>query len=111
MDHMYYTLNGHEVVPVPTFPAELYEGDKDARRVGWTEIDAECHVSTVFLALNHNYFPGGEPVLFETMIFGGKYSEYQWRYHTWDEAEAGHNAIVRALQEGQHPEVYLETAL
>lgn len=48
-------------------------------------------VSTVFLGLDHS-FGGGRPVLFETMIFGGKSDGYQERYHTWKEAEAGHEA-------------------
>ena len=46
-------------------------------------------VSTVFLGLDHA-FDGGTPLLFETMIFGGEHDEYQERYATWDEAEAGH---------------------
>lgn len=46
-------------------------------------------VSTVFLGLDHS-FGNGKPLLFETMIFGGDHDEYQERYSTWDEAEAGH---------------------
>ena len=48
-------------------------------------------VSTVFLGMDHS-FGGGLPVLFETMIFGGKHDRYQERYHTWKEAESGHEA-------------------
>ena len=63
-------------------------------------------VSTVFLGHDHNLFgkDGDEPILFETMVFkqserfgSGKektYEEPQWRYHTWDDAEAGHNKVV-----------------
>ena len=33
-------------------------------------------------------------ILFETMIFGGQYDDYQWRYSTYEEAEAGHNSLL-----------------
>lgn len=50
----------------------------------------DARVSTVFLGMDHS-FGGGLPLLFETMIFGGKHDGYQERYHTWAEAEAGHD--------------------
>jgi hypothetical protein len=46
-------------------------------------------VSTVFLGIDHA-FGGSVPMLFETMIFGGKHDEYQERCSTWDEAEQMH---------------------
>lgn len=46
-------------------------------------------VSTVFLGLDHQ-FGDGEPLVFETMIFGGEHDLYQDRYATWDEAVEGH---------------------
>ena len=54
-------------------------------------------VSTVFLGLDHNFLGNGEPQFFETMIFGGKHDEYQERYATWDEAEAGHKRAVELV--------------
>jgi hypothetical protein len=39
----------------------------------------------------------GSPVLFETMVFGGEYDEYQERYHTYDEAEEGHKRICEMV--------------
>jgi hypothetical protein len=56
-------------------------------------------ISTVFLGLNHA-FPGGRPLWFETMIFGGPHSEFQERYETWEEAEAGHAKAVQLAREG-----------
>jgi len=59
----------------------------------------EIKVSTVFLGIDHA-FGSGPPLLFETMIFGGKYDEYQERYSTWAQAEAGHEvacALVRGF--------------
>lgn len=47
------------------------------------------HISTVFLGLDHNFWGGGKPIVFETMIFGGQHLQYQTRYCEWDEAEEG----------------------
>jgi hypothetical protein len=64
--------------------------EDDMRRVAFDE-NGDIRVSTVFLGLDHNLY-GDRPELFETMIFGGPHDEEQWRYATWDEAEAGHKA-------------------
>jgi hypothetical protein len=77
---------------------------EETKRVARTQIDGDCHVSTVFLAVDHQFTPGGPPVLFETMIFGGPAGEEdQWRYCTWDEAVAGHERVVKAVLEGVAP--------
>ena len=39
-------------------------------------------VSTVFLGLDHRYSGQGKPILFETMVFGGKLDMEQERYYT-----------------------------
>ena len=66
------------------------------RRVGWTII-GKTKVSTVFLGLDYNFGPGA-PLLFETMVFGGKRDEEQYRYTTWKEAEKGHKKVVASLK-------------
>jgi hypothetical protein len=66
----------------------------DPWRIGDTTIDERCHVSTVFLGLDHNFFGRSDPVLFETMIFGGPLDGDQWRYCSYDEAERGHAEAV-----------------
>ena len=67
------------------------------RKVAKTIIDIRLHneisVSTVFLGLDHN-FGEGTPILFETMIFGGKFDQEMDRYSTWDEAVKGHEKMV-----------------
>jgi hypothetical protein len=55
-------------------------------------------VSTVLLGIDHS-FGEAVPILFETMIFGGDHDDYQRRYHTRAEAEAGHQEAV-ALARG-----------
>ncbi len=40
------------------------------RHIGDDHLPGGIHVSTVFLGLDHDW-EGGQPVLWETMIFGG----------------------------------------
>jgi hypothetical protein len=56
-------------------------------------------ISTVFLGLDHRYdYSTGEPLVFETMIFGGPLDQKQWRYSSWAAAEAGHLEACRLVQ-------------
>lgn len=52
-------------------------------------------VSTVFLGMDHNWY-GGEPLLFETMVFSnGDWGDlYCRRYSNYDDAITGHNKAV-----------------
>lgn len=65
-------------------------------------------VSTVWLGLNHNWNPGGVPLIFETMIFppgdeAGEESvwseQYCERYPTEAAANAGHDRALSAMRE------------
>jgi len=68
------------------------------RHVAQTILPSGVRVSTVFLGLDHS-FCDGEPILFETMVFGKcKYDEYQERYSTYEEAEIGHARIVKMVE-------------
>lgn len=73
--------------------------DINNRRVAKTII-GKVEISTVFLVYDHSFHlpGGGKPVLFETMIFGGKHNEYQERYCTWTEAEEGHKLAVAMVK-------------
>lgn len=59
-----------------------------------------CWVSTVFLALDHNFHHSGPPVLWETMIFtvDPRYDNWQVRYTNEKEALDGHMETVRMIQ-------------
>jgi hypothetical protein len=63
----------------------------------------DADVSTVWLGLDHR-FGSGPPLIFETMIFGGERDQGQWRYSTEEEALAGHERVVKALEEGRDPD-------
>lgn len=61
-------------------------------------------VSTVHLRVDHNFLPGGRPILWETMVFGPHLNpfalgvdEFQTRYDDQAEAVWGHGEVVKAL--------------
>ena len=92
-DH--YILDRHNVVATDLMTwARWFE--KAERRVDRTEI-GEVFISTVFLGLDHS-FGEGPPLLFETMVFGGPLDQDMERYSTWDEAVAGHKAMVARVR-------------
>lgn len=74
---------------------QRYKTKPDPWKIGNDDITDKCSVSTVFvfLGLDHN-FGRGDPVLFETMIFGGPLDGEQWRYRSYAEAERGHQEAV-----------------
>lgn len=83
--------------PVPcedllTWGRWLETGDRIVKQDTFGDI----RVSTVFLGLDHS-FGGGEPLLFETMIFGGKHDQWQMRCGTWANAEKMHKTAVRKV--------------
>lgn len=56
------------------------------------------NVSTVFLRFGHPNFDGSY-MFFETMTGGGgPWDDNVWRYRTWAEAKAGHEAVVEAVR-------------
>lgn len=96
---LYWILDA-ERRPVPA--ADVLEWghffESGERIVKQTEL-GDVRVSTVFLGVDHRWFGGGPPLLFETMIFGGPLDQWQWRYASWDDAETGHRVAVRRATE------------
>jgi hypothetical protein len=90
-----YVLDGHTPVPASDIRDWGRWFEKADRHVAKTEIN-HVTVSTVFLGLDHA-FGGGTPILFETLVFGGPLDGEMERYATWDQAEAGHKAIVERV--------------
>lgn len=71
----------------------------DYDRVGLTQV-GNLSVSTVWLGMDHRS-GDGPPLIFETMVFDEAAVEWlddQWRYSTLDEARAGHESVVAALE-------------
>jgi hypothetical protein len=101
-----YRLVGHTPVRIKTTDdfgrvfeqrsREIAECGIDPWRVDFTDFGGGLTVSTVFLSLDHSR-DGGEPMLFETMVFDSERGGDLVRCSTWDEAEAQHARIVAEL--------------
>jgi hypothetical protein len=68
--------------------------DFSTQRVEKTAINDDVFVSTIFLGIDMRFGMAAKPLLFETMVFGGPLSGTTTRYCSWDDAVAGHSAIV-----------------
>jgi len=92
-----YVLNGRQPIRYENALewAEIFEKSKD--RVVARSMGLGMRISTVFLGLDHNYGISGDPLLFETMVFGGPHDQDQERYSTWEEAETGHVKMVQSV--------------
>jgi hypothetical protein len=101
----FYKLEGKTTVPVTSEEFFLWAATHPDERhavvsqVGFKDGSSgdEVSVSTVFLGVNHRFIPGQAPLVFETMVFGGTMDNSQWRYSTWEEAEAGHERVLQQL--------------
>jgi hypothetical protein len=70
-----------------------FETHREERIIKQTKV-LGIWISTVFLGLDHNFFLSGEPLVFETMIFGGALDQYQDRYSTLDQSIKGHRRAI-----------------
>ncbi len=78
----FYRLVKRTVVPVGIDEFMNLGVGEVGHRVALSRL-ADCEVSTVFLSINYNFLGGDYPILFETMIFGGKYDRSCHRYPGW----------------------------
>ena len=94
---LYYKLENQEVVECSL---EEWAFKRDCV-IAFNKIN-DVAVITVFLGIVHTFmhiFMDGEPPVFETMIFGGKYDKDCSRYSTYKEAEIGHLKMVKKAME------------
>lgn len=99
LNRRYFDRDGKELTQ-EEFNKKLV--DPDYKKIGYYEVLANgerVKVSTVWLGMNHNYSPAGEPVIFETMVFGGRNNGLCRRYSTELEALIGHNEVVDIVQD------------
>lgn len=91
----HYILEGHQPVPCDDPSAWAAWFALADRAVKQTNLGDVIDISTVFLGLDHQW-GDGPPLLFETMVFRYPSAESldMDRYPTWDDAVAGHEAIV-----------------
>ena len=68
------------------------------RTVLLTRVGEAC-ISTVFLGLDYNHFGmWGDPILWETMIFKGRFDQFMWRYRRKLDAMRGHIRAVAMVE-------------
>jgi len=96
---MYILVNK---VPILTDDIDVWNKNLlQTRSIKYTEFGDHIVVSTVFLGLDHSnrHTKNIGPILFETMVFGSKYDDYQERYQTYDDAVLGHDRICEMVDE------------
>jgi len=86
-----YILDGKKAIECNNLITWANQFEKASRKVAYDKKNG-IEVSTVFLGLDHS-FGGKTPILFETMVFGGKHDQESERYATWEEAEKGHHIM------------------
>ena len=91
-----YILTRH--IPIPCDDLMVWANwFETAKRHVASDHIGKVYISTVFLGIDHS-FGIGEPLLFETMIFGGKHHDYQTRCSTWEEAEKMHKKALKLVK-------------
>lgn len=88
---MFYKLDGKRVVEGKEFMMEN-------RQLFLTKM-GDMSVSTIFLGVEHGRDNKDRPILFETMISGGKYDDSTVRYVDWESARSGHDACVEKIRD------------
>lgn len=92
---MWYVLDEYLNIREATIEEwEEYYCDMEKRRIAFTRVSPRIMVSTVFLGLDHSFKEDTTPVLFESLVIGGKHSDDMLRYTSFDDAIKGHNELV-----------------
>lgn len=98
-----YILIGKKIIKTDLLTwAKWFENDQK-RIIASTWLAGRVHISTVFLCIDHGFGMHQTPVLFETMIFGGRLDGYQVRYHTYKGAVAGHQKAIALVYKNKRP--------
>lgn len=96
MKSEHYILEGKVIKEATLMEWAQWMETPGVRRVDKTTY-GDVEVSTVFLGLDHRFVDEGEPILFETMIFGGELDEETDRCCTYAEAETMHKQMCEKV--------------
>lgn len=96
MADMYIEIDGKPVLCASIKEWNTWFTNNNTRKIDYTYFE-DCYVSTVFLGIDHRFDMKGKPILYETMIFGGKDDGYQKRYTSREEASIGHDQACRLI--------------
>lgn len=97
---MWYTLDNNNKPIAATSITEAADWlDKNLeRKVVKQDYVGDIWVSTVFLGLDHAWPRDGITlILWETLIFGGEYDQYQYRYTSYEDALEGHQTALNLI--------------
>ncbi len=78
--------------------------DVNYQRVAENHIEGkvDVRISTVWLGLDHSHGSSPQPLIFETMVFGGDKDLFQMRWSTLHGAIKGHEQFVKAIEAGEN---------
>jgi hypothetical protein len=92
--HDFYILNDRNEVIKAEYSAYA-DFMSSPRKIVAQDMIEHVQVSTVFLGTDHSYASNNpRPIVFETMIFGGRQSQKQWRYTLYTEALEMHQKLL-----------------
>lgn len=99
MSHLYILEeDGKTPLPVDDCVVWAWWFEKAKRLVAEWKAD-DVLVSTVFLGIDHRFMRhAGEPILWETMVFGGEHDGEMERYSSYEEAMLGHERMCRRIR-------------
>lgn len=99
---LYYILDEYGD-PVPMSPGvwTLWHTSPERCRIARDDI-GKVRVSTVFLGIDHDP-TGPEPLLFESVVFGGEHDGWTERHATREAALAAHKEMVEAVRDYSPP--------
>ena len=69
----------------------------------WIDVDRirPVYVHTMFAGFDPDFTGEGQPLLYETRVYGGGLDEIMDRYPTWNEASRGHFAAVLLVRDAR----------
>lgn len=96
---MWYILDrNNKPIKSNTYEFDKWSNKNPTKRIVKQEYIEDIYISTVFLGLDHSY-NSTIPILWETMIFGGKHDQYQVRYSSYKDALKGHQIALNLVTE------------
>lgn len=99
MDLTKYVLNadGQPEPEADLLKWAMWMGTGDNKVIAREQVTPTTRVSTVFLGMDHRC-GDGDPLLWETMVFGGKLDSLCERYASKADALAGHVQMVERVK-------------
>ena len=91
---IFYVVDGHR--PVPSADGRWLANAPLKDRLVERSDEGRATVTTVFLG--QDVAPDGPPLVFETLVRGGRLDGVRRTYSTYDEAVAGHQRVLKDLR-------------